>query len=344
MANGKWQMLQINNLFLRFAICLLPFAFCHSVSAVDTSARLFFGDANLSFIFPLNWTFQSDFPKGALFTKTTTDGSQAVITLSLSEPSQDKEMSSDVTPQRLKAFAEQDLANHQAGVRTLSEQETVLAGRNALQIDWESGSDSSTLAHQSIYFFNGNRFYDFTLQASTGVFPWLASDYQGWLTSLRILSRRNSGALDDPAHGGLWIHQDGGVRIAIPDDWLIGVADDEMVGAAFVQNDLHSEFTATVEVSTNAAATLSSREKKEARKTLRRKGLRITTESEELFNGLPAYRLTYEGWSHGRLVAGQDLWVITPKSHCLFNFEADSDLFAALSDQYTQILKHIQLF
>jgi hypothetical protein len=193
-----------------------------------------------------------------------------------------------------------------------------------------------------VYFFVENRVYAIALQTAPKKFRWLQPDFQHWLMSVRVLSRQDSGALNDPAHGGLWIHQTGGIKIAMPENWLIAVSDDRSFGATFAQGDQHSEFTATLDLSTSTGKGFSRRDKKDAIKAVRKKGLRITRESEDAFHGLPAFQVNYEGMLKDRLVKGTDIWVLSQKCRWLFNIEGDVSQYNSMTDQYEQILKAIE--
>jgi hypothetical protein len=331
---------EIKAFFLSSAFCLLS---CVSALGADnTVPRLFFSDAKVSFIFPNNWTLQPKFPFGPLFTKTLKDGASALISCAISAPLDENHVSSDISQAVLKQLAKHELETHQPGFQALSERDRELAGQNAFEITWQNEIDSHTLEHQSVYFYVENRVYALTLQSPPHNFRWLSPDFQHWLNSVQVLSRKDGGALVEPAHGGLWIHQTGGVKISIPSPWLIAVADDRTLGATVVVNSLHSEFTATLDVSSTTGAEFTRDDKKEARKVVYKKGLRIAHESEEPFHGLPSFQLQYEGLSGDRTIKGQDIWVVSPKARWLFNVEGDVSLYNHLSDQYTEILKDLQ--
>ena len=104
------------------------------------------------------------------------------------------------------------------------------------------------MQYQSVYFFMENRYYVLSLRAHRDSFPWIVQDFQGWLLSIHRLSRAESGKLAAPAHGGLWVHQTGGAKIAFPEEWLVGVADDRQVGATIARDKMHLDFTTEVEV------------------------------------------------------------------------------------------------
>src|SRR5262249_34534233 len=158
-------------------------------------------------------------------------------------------------------------------------------------------------------------------------FRWSVPDFQHWLSSLRILSRQDAGSLEEPAHGGLWIHQTGGAKILIPEAWLIAVSDDRSLGATFARGDFHIELTATVEASSSTVNAFARRDRKEAVKLVHKKGLRIVQDSEDVFHGYPAYRVQYEGMLKDRVIKGMDIWVLSPKGRWLFNVEGDVPLY-----------------
>jgi len=230
----------------------------------------------------------------------------ALISCAISAPLVDNRVSADISERVLTQLAKHELEAHQPGYHSLAERERQLAGHNAFEITWENVVDSQTLKHQSLYFFVESRVYALTLQSHAHSFRWLVPDFQQWLASMQVLSRKDSGSLDAPAHGGLWIHQTGGVKIAVPDAWLIAVSDDRTLGATLAQGGQHTELTATVDVSSPTGTGFSRGDKKEARKGVHKKGLRIAHESVEPFHGLPAFQVRYEGlrgtgWSKGRI-------------------------------------------
>ena len=319
-------------------LCLFPLA----AHAVDTAPRVYFSDAKLSFIFPANWTLEPKFPYGPLFSKTTQEGVPALISCAISQPLQDNKLSADISRDVLKELAERDFAARQPGFKAIDEKDRQLADHNAFEITWESTADGQTLQHRSIYFFVENRVYAITLQAGAKSFRWLIPDFEKWLTSFEILSRKDSGAVMQPAHGGLWIHQTGGIKITIPEEWLIAVSDDHTLGATYAKNSLHADVTATVDTSTAATKELTKKERKELLKTYKNRGQDIMKISEEPFHGYPTLTLTYEGAKGDRAVEGQDIWITTPKGRWLINLEADSSFASGMGDRYQQILNGIQ--
>ncbi|MFA5975806.1 MAG: hypothetical protein WC859_06510 [Elusimicrobiota bacterium] len=319
-----------------------------TVFAADSlqPARLFFSDANLSFTFPNHWETGASFPFGPLFSKTTKQGSQAFLSCEVSAPLNKDRLLSDVPYDILQSFARQDLSARYPNARLLVSGNRWLAGHHAFEMTWETApAESSTgesLEYQSIYFFNQDRIYALTLRAHADSFLWLVPDFQEWLTTVRILSRRDAGALDNPANGGTWIHQTGGAKISFPEAWLIGVADDHTVGAAMAREKKHSEFTATVDVSHLSADPMTETEKQEVCQWVEKKGFRIRAESDEPFHGLPAFHLEYDGTLDGRFVRGRDVWVCSSKGRWLLNLEADGAFFVELSDDYRTILNTIE--
>lgn len=326
-------------------LLLLPFYFYPSAfAAEDTPARLFFSDAKISFIFPQHWKLEPSFPYGPLFSKATREGDRALIACAISAPLEQNRVSADISTDVLKELAKREMAAHHQEFKIFSESERELAGHHAYEMTWEDVVQEVPLQHQSVYFFVENRLYALTLQARSNSFRWIVPDFQGWLTSLRILSRTDSGALGTPAHGGLWIHQNGGVKIWLPSEWLIAVADDLTLGATVVQGTLHNVFTATVDLSSSTIKEnkITRQEKKELRKAIAKKGYRIMKEWEAPFHGFPAFQVEYEGSKDERYVEAQDILVVSPKAHWLFSFEGDLSLFHAMGDQFTKILKNIQ--
>ncbi|OGR89357.1 MAG: hypothetical protein A2992_08120 [Elusimicrobia bacterium RIFCSPLOWO2_01_FULL_59_12] len=326
--------------------CLTPWLIAHCavvVLAVDpTAPRLFFSDANISFRFPNNWTLQPNFPYGPLFTKPARDGSAATISCAISAPLESHHVSSDISLELLKMLARRELAAHQPGYKAIAERDRTLSGHNVFEITWENTAGSGTLRHQTVYFFVENRVYALTLQSRPKTFRWVMPDFQNWIQSLRILSRKDAGALEAPAHGGLWIHQTGGAKIVVPDPWLIAVSDDRTLGATLVQGAFNAALTATVELSTPSLKGFSRRDRKDAVKAVRKKGLRIVRETEDAFHGFPSFQVRYEGMLKERVVKGIDLWVLSPKARWLITLEGDVTLYNSLAEQFDQILKEIE--
>ena len=318
---------------MTLVLCLLPLVFGHSVEP----SRLFFSDAKVSFRIPNNWQLEPKFPYGPLFTKRSNDGTTAVISCAISAPINQNRISADVSYDILKQLAKRELEIRQPGYRSVSERERQLAGQNAFELVWESQADRKR-RHQTLYFFLEDRIYAFSLQSSARTFKWTHPDFQNWLNSIRVLRRVNAGTVDTPAHGGLWIHQTAGLKVAIPDAWLVAVADDRSLGITVAEGNLQAAMTITVDVGSSTAQGFSSADKKDATKAIRRKGLRIVGESEEPFHGLPAFEVRYEGESKDRVVKGRDIWVLGPKARWLFNLEGDVSLYNSLSDAYKHIL------
>jgi hypothetical protein len=342
MSNGRWAMRKIRIPFWLFSLLIAHCAFGVVVFAADPTPRLFFSDANISFRFPNHWELQGRFPYGPMFTKTTHLGGTSTISCAISAPLSNDHLMSDLSESVLKQLAKQELATSQPDYKLVSERDRRLANRNAYEIVWENTVSSQTMRHQTIYFYVQNRVYALTLRSLPRTFKWSAPDFENWLTSLRILSRKDAGALSEPAQGGLWIHQTGGAKIKVSDPWIIAVSDDRTLGVTYARGEFHADFTATVEVGLPPAQTFSSRDRKDIAKAVRQKGLRLLQESEEPFHGFPAYQVRYEGMLKDRLVKGADLWVLTPKGRWLFNFEGDVSLYNSLAEPYTEILKNIE--
>ncbi len=208
---------------------------------------------------------------------------------------------------------------------------------------WLNEGPDGVTQYQSIYFFMDNRYYVLSLRANRDSFPWIVQDFQNWLTSVQLLNRQESGELQTPAHGGLWVHQTGGAKITIPEDWLIGVADDRQVGATIARDKMHLSFSAVADVS-SPAREMTLQEKDEARKALEKKDYKITEQSDEPFHGLPAFRLAYEGAQEDRFVRGQDIWVTSPKARWLISLDGDSRLLRQLNDEWQGILSDIHFY
>jgi hypothetical protein len=328
----------MKTLFLKSTSILFLSALAY---AADPTPRLFFSDANISFRFPNHWDLQGRFPYGPMFTKTTPYG-PSTISCAISAPLSNDHLMTDLSGAVLKQLAQQELATNQPGYKLISQKDRRLASRNAYEIVWENTVSSETLRNQTIYFYVQNRVYALTLRASPKTFHWSSPDFENWLTSLRILSRKDAGALQDPARGGLWIHQTGGAKIKISDPWLIAVSDDRLLGVTFARGDFHTEFTATVEVASPSPGAFTSRDRKDILKGIHHKGLRIVRESDQVFHGYPAIEVLYEGMLEERVVKGKDLWVLTPKGRWLFNFEGDVSLYNSLTEAYAEILNNIE--
>jgi len=328
--------------FFRMAVlALAPTAFCLAAGPeAQAPARVFFSDAHLSFTFPDGWRLGASFPYGPVFERPAAPGEAARISCEASKPLDETRLASDADPAFLLRFAAGDLASRRPAAKILSGAARQVAGQNAYELHWEE--PERALFCQSDYFFVENRVYALTLAVSSGSFAARAPEFQAWLDGVRVLSRRDSGALDSAARGGVWVHQTGGAKIAVPDNWLIAVADDRELGATLAHAGLRSDFTVTVDPAPPAAADFTTDEKDEARRVLQKKGYKILSESEEPFHDLPAFRLDYEGLNKDREVRGQDLWVASPRARWLFNMEGDASLFVQLADNYRSILNNVQ--
>ena len=323
---------------------LIPLLSSLPLLGIDTPPRLFFSDARLSFEIPVPWEVTSSFPFGPLLTRKTQEGTDAFIVCQISEPINTSRLSADASVDILQNFATHDLSTRATGARTLATAARTLAGQNAYEVTWLNEGPEGVTQYQSDYFFLDNRFYVLSLKANRDSFPWIVQDYQNWLNTLRFLSRQNGGKLDPPAHGGLWVHQTGGAKIEIPEDWLIGVADDRELGATLARDKMNIAFTAVVDALSPATHEMTAEEKKEARKTLEDKGRKIVSESEEPFHGLPAFQLVYEDTVDGRFVRGQDLWVWSPKARWLLSIDGDSRLLRQLEPEWQGILSNIHFY
>jgi hypothetical protein len=323
-------------------LCSLLALLCSLCSAVETPPRLFFSDAQLSFLVPEPWDVPTSFPSGPLLTRKTQEGTDAFILCQISDPVKSNRLSADVSTDVLKAFAANDLRARMENSRVLASSTRTLVGQNAYEITWLSEGSEGVMQSQSIYFYMESRFYVLSLHAHRDSFPWIVQDFQEWLTSVHRLSREESGKLAAPAHGGLWVHQTGSVKIGFPEEWLVGVADDHQVGATMARDKMHLDFTVAVEVFRSPPKEINKAEKATARQTLGQKSYSITAESDEPFHGLPCFRLSYEGTLDGRFVRGQDLWVAGPRALFLISLEGDGAFFRQSADQWQRILNNIQ--
>ena len=274
----------------------------------------------------------------------TQEGTDAFIVCQISDPVDSSRLSADTSTDILKNFATHDLSSRATGARTLATTDRTLAGQNAYEVTWLNEGPEGVTQYQSVYFFLDNRFYVLSLKANRDSFPWIVQDFQNWLTSVRILSRQDSGKLDSPAHGGLWVHQTGGAKIEVPDDWLIGVADDRELGATIARDKMHIDLTAVVDSLSPAAHEMTLEEKDQVRRTIQEKGHKIVAESEEPFHGLPAFHVAYEDTVEDRFIRGQDLWIWSPKARWLINIEGDSRLLRQRQDEWQGILSNIHFY
>lgn len=309
--------------------------------AADTQPRLFFSDAKLSFTIPETWQMGDTFPYGPLLTRETQEGSTATIVCQISDSVDASRFSASASTDMLKDFATRDLTRRATDARTVASAPRSIAGQNAYELTWLVQNKEEAVQSQSIYFFLDNRFYVLTLSAARDSFPWLVQEYQSWLNQVHILSRQASGKLIAPSFGGIWVHQTGGVRIEIPGDWLIGVADDRQLGATIARDKMSLAFTAVVDSLSGTPRALSAAEKEEARRALKSKDRKLALEGDEPFHGLPAYQIVYEYSDGARFVRGQDIWVVSPKARWLISIEGDSKLMRQLADDWQTILKTI---
>jgi len=323
-------------------MCHLPYAICHAVDVAPT--RLFFSDARLSFEVPDPWEISSSFPFGPLLQRKTQEGTDAFIVCQISDPVDPSRISADASVDTLKDFATHDLAARATGARTLATTQRTLAGQNAYEVTWLNEGPEGVTQYQSVYFFMDNRFYVLSLKANRDSFPWIVQDYQNWLNTVRLLFRQDSGKLDTPAHGGVWVHQTGGAKIEIPADWLIGVADDRQLGATIAVDKMHIDLTAVADVLAPASSEMTLAEKDAARKAVKEKGHTITGESQEPFHGLPAFQIAYEDTVDGRFFRGQDLWVWSPKARWLINVEGDARLMRQLTAEWQGIFSNMHFY
>jgi hypothetical protein len=319
------------------AALLFAAPFCNSESDAGAPARLFDAAAHVSFIIPEAWEFEPDFLTQPMLTWTSPEGGHVEILYAPSEPDRQARLQSELPLKALQDFAQRDIAARHPKARLLAAEQRTLAGRNAFEITWTEDEASSEA--QSVVVFVDDHFITLTLKADKNVFPWQVPEFQKWLNAVQFLGRQDSGALTVPARGGIWLQREVGARVAFPEQWLIGAADDRLVAAALAQEDKHSEITITADpMPTPATLEVDSKTRHDARAGLAAKDFTVTAETEEPFHGYPALRLAYQGYRKNRFVKGIDLWIISPKAHWLINIEGDGTLFRHLGGDYRKIL------
>lgn len=304
-------------------------------------SRIFYADARVSFTIPDHWSFDPDFPQRPLLSRETPEGGLAQIHCELLDTGSPDHWRDQISPDELRDYARADLAKRAPKARVLAAENRTLAGRNAFEVTCEESQVGDALQRQVVYLFAENRYIAFSLAAGKNSFPWQVPEFQKWLAEVQTLSRRESGALNVPSHGGLWIHAEGGARVPFPDEWLVGVANDHLVGAALVRDEQHSEITVTLEPHP-AANDLDAKTKASTRADFARKDWKIAAESEEPFHGYPAWDVEWQGYRAQRFVRGRDIWVVTPKARWLISLEADGSLSHKLEDDYRRILAGIE--
>ncbi len=305
-------------------------------------ARLFYADANVSVTLPDRWDLNTAFPAGPMFSRNEAGGAQALMTCVLSDPIDPHHLTGDLPPEALHKAVDADLTARAPQGKVLSRHDRSIGGHAGYELTWENPEEDRTYEYASVYFFFRHRIYTLTMRAPADRYADLIADFENWVGSLQILARTTGGALLEPAHGGIWVHVAGGARVAIPGDWLIGIADDQHMGATLVQADQHTEVTATVDTALTGATALTEEERAMDRHALVSEGFRILHESDEPFHGLPAYALAYDGKRGARFVKGQDLWVASSRGRWLFNIEGDGPLFNKRTNDYRDIMNQVQ--
>ena len=298
--------------------------------------RVYFADAKISFVVPDGWHLTPSFPFGPLFDR---EGSSATIACAISQPLSQNRVQTDLPINTLKELAHSQISRMH-GTMT-AEKERAVASQNAVSIRWQ---DAQHIQHSSAYFFVENRIYALALQATSEDFDTMAEGFDRWLNSIQILRNHDSGALRDPTHGGLWIHQTAGAKIRVPESWLVGAVNERLLGVVIRDQKAQGAWTVTVDAVPSDLQGLSDKQKLDLRKAVEGKGFKIVSESAEPFHGLPSYRLLYEGYRGERFIHATDMLVVSPKAHWLFSFDADSALFRSLAPQYAEILSAVQFF
>ena len=320
-------------------------SFCFSADPeASAPPRLIDGESHVSMVIPENWSIDLDFPEQPLFYWTTPEKSTATIFYQPGRTLKQTHMRVELPVNALQEFARQDLAAQHPSARILAAEARIITGRNAFEVTWTEDMPDAIEA-QSIYTFADDRFLCFTLKTEKNSFPWQVPDFQKWISTIQFLSRSDSGALPLPAHGGIWIQKTAGARVTLPAHWLIGVADDRSVAAAFSDGEKHAEITVTAALDQGTAPLdIDEKTKSDAHTGLAAKDFKITTETEEPFHGYPALRLAFEGYRKNRFVKGIDLWVRSPKARWLISIEGDGPLFNHLTDDYEKILNEFEFF
>jgi hypothetical protein len=330
---------------IKIVLALLAMTAVPSLSVETTPPRLFFSDAQLSVAVPSPWQVSPTFPVGPLLTRDTPEKTKAFIDCQISEPVDSAHATSVLPTGALKAFAAQDATSRSSQGNILNLSSSSIAGQDAYQATWEiTSAEGKAFRAQSIYFFFHNRYYVLTLRAPSASFSKLIPEYEGWLANLRFLSRQHSASLDDPAHGGIWIHQTGGARIVFGQRWLIGVADDHQVGATIAQGRMHLDFTAAMGPISPRSREFGPEEIEHVRQMVLKKGFTIISEMDEPFHGYSAFQLTYEGTANGRFLRGQDIWVGAAKARWLMNIEGDAPLMRQLAPAWRDVLESIRFY
>jgi len=325
----------------------LPFSiFCFaavSATAPDVSPRLFLADAHLSATLPDPWDLKEPPEKLVYFERATAESRTATIRFEIAAQTNPDRLSEEMPLETLQEFARRDIASRDPQTRILASEIRTLIGRNAFEATWQEGgqTDEGEMT-QSVYLYIHDRFVIVLMRASRADFPTLVPEYQAWLLTLRALSLRDSGALDTPSRGGLYIHLASRVRVPVPDTWLVGVANDHSFGAAIVDGEKNVRWSMTLLPRRATGEELTSAFRKDAKSSLTKQGLRILQESENPFHGYTALALTFDGNKNQRFIKGQDLWVWSPTAQWLISIEGDGPLMNRLRGDYGKMLDAIQ--
>jgi hypothetical protein len=306
-------------------------------SAAPYSPRVFFSDARLTFNFPDGGELDDHFPIGPLFHLSTAAGEEAAIVCQISKPLSLTHMSADLPPNVLLQLASESV---RASGQTIETSATgQISAHNAVLFRLHDAQGRRSFTD---FFFADERLYAFSLETPGSLDAFRAS-FEKWLQSVRIVGPQGTGVLETPSRGGVWIHQTGGLRIEVPDAWLIGLSTDLTLGATIAKDADHSELTATVDTA-NVSTAISDAEKKDAEQALIKKGYRVQAVSEDAFHGLPSFRVEYDGQKGRRYIKGTDLWVATPKGRWLVGMEGDGPFFRNLTSDYNMILNDMDFF
>lgn len=343
----KWEegRCQRKALFKRAFLFHISFSFILLTSRPIESAeliesRVFWADAGLSLPVPDGWTFQDAFPdEGPFLMRELDHGRTARITVERDAPDASLPITADLDPEILARAARQKALA--GGSRIVARSDRTLGQRRAAEVTFLTPERDRVWQTQLVVGFMQDRLFSLHLKSLADDFPALVPGFQEWLERVRFLSRDNGGSLDAPSHGGLWIHQTGGARIAFPAIWGVGAADDRQVGAAYTDHQQEVTFTMTVGDPGVPAGEASEADRARIRKDLRSRGFRITEETDEPFHGHPSLQVAYEGAQNKRFLKGRDIWVYTPRGRWLINLQGDSRLFRERLNDFRDILDAI---
>jgi len=323
----------------RLATLIFIFAAGTVFAADATPQRIYFSDAGLSFTFPPGGELDDHFPMAPLFHLSMDNAKPALIFCRASKPFSPMHIAADIPMDELSRLAIDSLQS-QFGMVIDSKEEDSFSEHHALRVLSHTAEGHCALTE---FFFKDGRLYALSLEAPTDAIEIYRPLFENWLKQVSLVGPAENDALLQPSHGGLWIHQSGGLRIKVPTAWLIGVSNARTLGMTISQDDQHSELTATVDI-LNTAKEILPNEKTDAEQALEKKGYRLLSESDEPFHGLAALRLEYDGQKGARYIRGEDIWVASAKGRWLFSMEGDGVFFRGLMADYVTLLNDMDFF